>query len=210
MRFSTLLLTLSTTLLASAQITIDQGDMPHAGDELLRTTAANNPFLNYNATGPAHVWDFGGLVAGAQNEQEFFSVNSTNVIYALAYADVFFNSNRANHATDGVDIPFSDLLQIEDPYTFFYRSGSTYKKVGYGADLAGIPIPITLSQHDVIYELPLNYGNTSTSASSYQISVPNLAHYGYQQTRTNTVDGWGVITTPAGSFDVLRVKTTAG
>lgn len=208
MRFSTLLLTLSTTLLASAQITIDQGDMPHAGDELLRTTAANNPFLNYNATGPAHVWDFGGLVAGAQNEQEFFSVNSTNVIYALAYADVFFNSNRANHATDGVDIPFSDLLQIEDPYTFFYRSGSTYKKVGYGADLAGIPIPITLSQHDVIYELPLNYGNTSTSASSYQISVPNLAHYGYQQTRTNTVDGWGVITTPAGSFDVLRVKTT--
>jgi hypothetical protein len=134
-------------------------------------------------------------------------VGSTNIVYSLVYADIFFNNNRANHVTEGVDIPFYDVLPIEDPYTFYYRSANVYRKVGYGAAVAGIPLPITMDQQDVVYELPLNYGNTSSSSSAYDIAIPNLAYYGYRQVRTNVVDGWGTINTPAGSFNALRVKT---
>ena len=194
-------------LASHAQVTIGQNEMPHAGDELRSTRASINPFLNYQATGPAYTWDF-NLVHAEEDTTVYQSVSSTNFIYALAYADIFFNPNRANHARAGVDLPFNELLPIEDPYTFFYRSSSVYKKVGYGVDLAGIPVPITFTEQDVVYNLPLTYGAADVSTSAYQVSVPTLAYYGYQQERTNEVDGWGSITTPAGTWDVLRVKTT--
>jgi len=194
--------------LTHAQVTITQNDMPHAGDNLFRTQAVLNPLLNYTNTGPNTTWNFTNLVADGQDSRSYQTVGSTNIVYALVYADIFLNGNRANHVTEGMDIPFYELLPIENPYTFYYRSASVYRKVGYGAEVAGFPVPITMDQQDVVYQLPLNFGNTSTSNSSYDIAVPTLAYYGYRQQRVNVVDGWGTINTPAGSFNALRVKTT--
>lgn len=193
---------------ATAQVTIGANEMPHAGDELLRTRAFNDPFLDYATTGAAHTWDFSDLQVNTVDTSRFQTVASTNIVYALVYADIFFNPNRANVATAGTDIPFSGLLPINDPYTFYYRSSSSYEKVGFGAEVAGIPAPIIFDEHDVIYELPLNYGDNTFSHSAWSLSVPSLAHYGYEQERSNEVDGWGAITTPSGAYDVLRVKTT--
>ncbi len=193
---------------SNAQITIGQNEMPHSGDNLYRTHAVINPFLNFNATGPAHTWDFSNLQANGPDTSSYLSVSSTNFVYAIVYADIFFNPNRANVAKRGVDIAFSNLLPITNPYTFNYRSSSVYKTVGFGVDLSGIPLPIIFNQPDVIYNLPLNFADVGSSFSSYNINIPTLAYYGYQQTRDNLVDGWGAITTPGGTFDVLRVKTT--
>jgi hypothetical protein len=191
-----------------AQITITDNEMPHSNDALYRTRAGINPFLNYAATGPNHVWNFNNLVATTQDSAIYQTVSSTNFVYALTYADIFFNPNRANHAKPGVDIPFNNLLPITNPYTFYYRSSSIYKTIGFGVELAGIPVPIIFTDHDEIYSLPLNYADTDSTFSAYNLSIPTLAYYGYEQSRMNDVDGWGVITTPAGTFDVLRVKTT--
>lgn len=206
-------LTLSITSLllataAHAQITVGQNEMPHANDELLRTRAFTNPFIDYATTGAAHVWDFSNLTVNTADTAAYQTVASTNFVYAITYADLFFNPNRANHARPGVDIPFNQFLPITDPYTFFYRSSSVYRKVGYGAELGGIPVPILMEDQDVIYELPLAFGDNSVDFSSYNLDIPGLGYYGFSQDRTNEVDGWGAITTPAGSFDVLRVKTT--
>ncbi|MBL8002837.1 MAG: T9SS type A sorting domain-containing protein [Flavobacteriales bacterium] len=206
MRFTTLPLALALVLPATAQVTIGQNEMPHAGDDLLRTRAANLT-ANYAPTGPNFTWNFANLNSAAQETRSYQTVSSTNPVYALLYIDLFFNPNRANHATDGVDIPFNQLLPISNPYTFYYHSSTQYRKVGYGAEISGLPVPITFAQQDVVYELPLNFGDQSVSNSAYQLNVPNLAYYGYAQTRTNDVDGWGSITTPAGTFDVLRVHT---
>jgi len=209
MRISTLSLVIALSgTVANAQVTITQNEMPHAGDNLFRTQAVLNPLLNYNNTGPNTTWNFNNLVADGQDSRSYQTVGSTNIVYSLVYADIFLNSNRANHVTEGMDVPFYDLLPIENPYTFYYRSANVYRKVGYGAEVAGFPIPITMDQQDVIYQLPLNFGNTSTSNSSYDIAVPTLAYYGYRQQRVNVVDGWGTVNTPAGSFNALRVKTT--
>ena len=209
MRLTTLSLSLVlAATMANAQVTITQNEMPFAGNELFRTQALLNPLLNYANTGANVTWNFNNLVAQGQASRSYQTVGSTNFVYALVYADIFLNGNRANHATDGVDVPFYEVLPIENPYTFYFRSSSVYRKVGYGAQVAGIPLPITMAQQDVVYQLPLNFGNTSTSNSSYSIDIPTLAYYGYSQQRTNVVDGWGTINTPAGSFNALRVKTT--
>lgn len=206
-----LTLSLASCLLATAahaQITIGQNEMPHANDLLLRTRAFTNPFIDYATTGAAHVWDFSNLTVNTADTAEYLTVASTNFVYAITYADLFFNPNRANHAKRGVDIPFNQFLPISDPYTFLYRSSSVYRKVGYGVELGGLPVPILMEDQDVIYELPLQFGDNSADFSSYNLDIPGLGYYGFSQDRTNEVDGWGAITTPAGSFDVLRVKTT--
>ncbi len=209
LRTITLSIVIATAVLGvRAQVTIGAAEMPHAGDELFRTRATLNPFINYWSSGPDHTWNFGDLAAASQDGTEYQTVGSTNLVYQLAYADIFFNPNRANHATSGVDIPFNELLPIEEPYTFYYRSNNVYKKVGYGAEVSGIPVPIIFENHDVIYPLPLTYGmDGHSSYSSYNIDVPTLAYYGYQQVRHLWVDGWGHITTPAGGFEALRVVT---
>lgn len=206
--YAVLLLTLAPWAPVLAQITVGQNEMPHANDQLVRVKAVTNPFVNYGATGAAYNWNFASLSAAQGDTVRFQSVASTNFLYAIVYADIFFNPNRANMAKGGVDIPFSNLLPIANPYTFNHVSSSQFKAVGMGAELSGLPVPITFDQQDVIYQLPLQFGNSSSSHSSYHVDVPNVGYYGFQQDRLNTVDGWGAITTPGGSWDVLRVKTT--
>jgi hypothetical protein len=208
LRNTTLPLALAFALTLPAQIQIGENEMPHAGDALDRTRANANPLVDFATTGPDHEWDFTDLSAASEDLAAYQSVGSTNFIYAIAFADVFFNANRANHAKEGVDIPFNQLLPITNPYTFLYHSATVYRKVGFGVELSGIPVPLIFSSPDVIYELPLDYGDGSASNSGYEINIPTLAYYGYHQERTNDVDGWGTIATPAGSFDVLRVNTT--
>lgn len=204
--FTPLLFVLFTGSL-QGQITIGQNEMPQSGSELVRNRANYPLFMNYAATGAGHNWTFNSLTVAAGNTTAYSSVSSTNLVYALVYSDVFFNPNRANHARAGLDIALSDLLPVEDPYTFFHRSSTAYKKVGYGLGLEGIPVPVIMGEHDVIYELPLNYGDNHVSSSHWELGLPTLAFYGYRQVRENTVDGWGTLTIPSGTFDVLRVKT---
>lgn len=199
---------LGSGLVTHSQITIGAAEMPHAGDELIRVRAVTNPFINYSATGESYTWDFPNLAVNQGDTASYQTVASTNFVYAIIYADLFFNPNRANHARPGVDIPFSNLLPIANPFTFRYRSNSVYRTVGYGVELSGLSVPILFDEQDVIYELPLTFGDTSDSHSSYHVEIPNAGYYGFEQDRENVVDGWGAISTPGGSWDVLRVKTT--
>lgn len=208
LRITTLILSLSLAVVLPAQVQIGENEMPHQNDEIHRTRANPDPTIDFATTGADHQWDFMDLSTAAEDITAYQSVSSTNIVYALIYADIFFNANRANHAKEGVDIPFNQLLPITNPFTFLYHSPTVYRKVGFGVELSGIPVPIIFNSPDVIYELPLDYGDVSASSSGYQLDIPTLAYYGYEQERSNEVDGWGTIATPAGSFDVLRVKTT--
>ncbi|MBX2979602.1 MAG: T9SS type A sorting domain-containing protein [Flavobacteriales bacterium] len=201
-------LTLATALSTQAQITIVQSDLPAVNNPWERSRAVPNPLLSVSGTGPNYTWNYTNLHAQEQETEVYQSVSSTNLVYALVYADLGFNPNRANLAKAGVEIAFADLLPVENPYTFRYRSSSVYKTVGFGLELAGIPVPVIFQEHDVVYQLPLNYGNTSSSYSRWNLDVPTLAYYGYEQVRNNVVDGWGTVNTPAGSFQALRVKST--
>ena len=112
-------LTLSIVLLAAstqAQITITQAEMPYAGDQLARVKAVTNPLLNFAATGPSHTWSFANLAANSTDATNYQTVASTNFVYAIVYADIFFNDNRANHAKPGTDIAFSNLLPVDNVY----------------------------------------------------------------------------------------------
>lgn len=199
---------LSVMTSASAQITITSADMPSAGDEALRTVAVNPLMLNYQATGANHTWNFANLRYQTQQTDSFYSVSSTNFLFALFFSNLPFNPNRANVATAGTPFPSNPLITITDPYNFYYRSSNAYEQVGLGASIAGIPTPVAFSQKDKIYQFPLQYGDVDTSISAWSAGLPGVAYYGFNQTRVNQVDGWGQLTTPFATYSVLRVKTT--
>lgn len=192
---------------ATAQITVDQNDFASAGATVYLANAQINPFLNFASTGANHTWNFSTLRSNGQQQVNYLNVASTNGVYAFFYADVFFNPNRANLALAGSDIPFNQVLGIANPYTFYYKNGNMYKKVGYGGELAGLPAPLALTTPDTVYRFPMNFGNTSSSFSNYAITLPGVATSIYSQTRNTTIDGWGSLTTPYGTFNVLRSKS---
>jgi hypothetical protein len=208
MRFTITLFAATLHAMAFAQVIIDQDDMPVAGESMFRCRAAITPGLDYTTTGPSTTWDMSGINVLFDDTIAPVTVASTGQAYAVVFVDLPFNPNRSNLAFPGSLIPLEQFLPIGASYTFAMRTGSQYRVTGFGAEINGAPLPIVFDQPDVIYELPLQAGDQGTSNSSYSISIPGQAYYAYEQTRTNVVDGWGVITTPMGSFDALRVLTT--
>ncbi len=207
MKHKILLMSIWLPLISMGQISLTANEMPVAGDTARFTNAVVNPLINYGATGVNHTWNFANLRNNGQDLKNYKSVTSTGIIYALFFSNLPFNPNRATVAEAGQQLPSNPLLTIDNPYNFYFRSNSVYKQVGMGAEIAGIPTPITYSQHDVIYNLPLHYNDNDTSYSAWHIGLPGLGYYGFSQTRINKVDGWGTIITPRGTYDVLRVKT---
>src|SRR6185295_16658519 len=61
---------------------------------------------------------------------------------------------------------------------------------------------------DTIYHFPLTYGTIDSSYSGYTLKLPSLVYFHNSSFRHNEADGWGSLTTPYGTFDVVRVKTT--
>jgi hypothetical protein len=190
-----------------AQITITSNEMPAAGDTARITMAVVNPLINYGATGANYNWSFANLRNNGQDLKSYQSVPSTNFVYALFFSNLPFNPNRANVVEPGTQLPANPLLTIDNPFNFYYRSSAVYKQVGFGAEIANIPLPVAFTQQDIIYNLPLHYADADTSNSSWNIGLPGLGYYGFKQKRINQVDGWGTLTTPHATYNVLRVKT---
>jgi hypothetical protein len=186
-------------VISSAQITITNADLPSAGDQIQFSEAGITTPVDLTLTGANYVWDFSMLQHTSQDIDTFLSVLSTPFVYALVFG---FNSNQAMR---GVDLSAIPQFPIADVYGFYNKSSNNYKQTGYGASISGITTPISFSNHDIIYDFPVNFGNQDSSDSNYSIVIPSLASAIGSQHRVNNVDGWGSITTPYGTFNALRI-----
>ncbi len=206
-RFTLVLLFLNVAFL-KAQITIGANDFANANDTV-RVSIANIPSgLNYQATGVDTTWDYSFLQWSSQRVDKLLNPTNTNTLYALYFANVSFNSHRANIASPGtLNLSVSSILTVNNLYNFFYKSNSSYIQQGLGMSIDNIPTTVSMIQHDTLYKFPIQYGDAADCASSFKINIPLLGGVLHTQTRTNQVDGWGNLTTPFGTFPVLRMFT---
>ena len=184
-----------------SQITIDQNDMPNAGDTIRLSSSFDIGLLNYTETGNNFTWDFSGLFPLSQSVDTFVSVQETHWVYQL----VFWGS--ANLAQPLKDFDFFQGFQVTDVYDFFKNTSSDFRKTGYGVTLNGIPVPNKFQEPDIIFKFPLNPENLDSSLSSYEISIPGIGYSGGWKKRVNHADGWGTLITPYGTFETIRVKS---
>ncbi|MFH2094621.1 MAG: T9SS type A sorting domain-containing protein [Bacteroidota bacterium] len=181
-----------------SQITVETTDMPEANDIYVMSTY-DSAGQDYALTGADFLWDFSWLSYNNQRVDTYLVAAATNP----AYAYFFQNSLGVKGPVIPNGIP---NLEVSDNYNFYKTDTNMYVKLGMGAKVNGLPMPMKYDVPELYYSLPLNYGNLDSSLSYYGINLPTIGYYGQTVKRINTCDGWGQLTTPYGIFDVLRVK----
>ena len=195
------ILVLFVAMQISAQITINQNDMP-APDDLIRTsTGLNIDVFGYKETGENYTWDFSQLIPITQSVDTFISITDVSFFIALYFGD---KSNLVKNDNSTYPIP---NIPITKQYTFFKNSNASYNNAGVLYTISGLPVPLKYNSSDVLYRFPMEYGNTGSSFAEYAFGVDNFGFISKEISRINTVDGWGTLTTPYGTFDVLRLRS---
>lgn len=188
------------------QITISNNDMASPNDTFRISTAVE--FLgDESLTGENYYWDYSTLESISQRVDTFLDVLSTPITYNLVF-NIPWDDDQADVAIKSMNIPQISMgVTITDNYDFFASDNSSFRKVGFGATINQIPMPISYSNPEVIYQFPLNYQNSYASTTDYEIDIPTLLYFSELIERDSYVDGWGTLELPMGTYDVLRIKT---
>ncbi|MCF8332337.1 MAG: T9SS type A sorting domain-containing protein [Bacteroidales bacterium] len=195
------------TLGLQGQITITESDMPLSGDTI-RTSTTLPTSVGLNIPAGANItWDYSGFTAQSQTVTEFEDISQLPFTYQAVFNNPLNPSLMADYGVTGGDSINIPNIQVTDPYTFYKKNSSAYSIVGFGVTISGFSIPAAYDNPDLLYEFPLNYGDSSSSHSISGQSVPSLGYFEREVTRDNEVDGWGTLITPYGTFDVVRVKS---
>lgn len=195
-----------------AQITITENDFPSGGDAITVSQAIDLQ-IDYQSAGPNHQWDFSHLSFLNQVTREYSSLSGVPFLINFAYGPFAISAYRASYYTPFTDLPlnqFGNLLpiQIADVYQYTKKTDQRLNLIGYSASISGQSVPIKSDTIETKYYLPLNYGDeyVSRGYTNLDLSMFIPAQWVQKRKRTTVVDGWGELTTPYGTFDVLRVQ----
>ncbi len=183
-----------------AQIIITANDFGEINDTVRYSNASviNNNLLI--AADTNQLWDFSTLTPISQSFSKYQSVASTSLIYAFTFG------SSANLASPRQDMGMMGI-NITESFNFYNKNSNDYRLVGYGGNANGTPLPVSFNNPDIQFRFPMAYGNQDSSNSDWNISVPNLGYLGETLFRKNTVDAWGTLIIPYGTFECLRVKS---
>ena len=198
----TLLFTFACSIILNAQIVITPADMPVANDTFRISTASNSVNFNFAATGTTYNWDFSNLTAASQKMESYVPLSATPLIYRLV-----FNSTIASIARERPDMQVA-VISLTNGFDFFKKSATDYRQTGFGSEIQGISLPVQFQSPDILYKFPVNFGNSDSCDSKWNVNIPNLGYLGEKKHRVNEVDGWGTVKTPYGTFNCLRIKST--
>lgn len=184
---------------AWGQITITKSDMPLQNDTVRISLGINPGIIDLSETGENYIWDYSDLIPFKQRIDTFVSVSETPA--GLLF---LFSSDFAVNMAGTFTFPGTGISQL---YYYFKSSGSAYTNTGFAFTMDGFPIPAPFSDPDIWYQFPLTYPHIDSSNSGVNMNIPGTGYLLVDRHRVNTVDGWGTLTTPYGTFDVIRVKS---
>ena len=194
------------------QITVDVNDFADGGDTV-RLSTANNPGIDFTTTGANMSWDFSDLSAEEQELVEYKDVSLAGPLVSFTFGAFADETYQATNYTAATDIPLDAAgqflpININEVNQFAKHSDSAVGLVGLAINVEGNDIPVPSDTIETKYLLPLNFSDAYNSRGYTYLNMNpifNLIWIQYRQ-RSSTVDGWGNVTTPYGSFDCIRVK----
>ena len=184
----------------TAQITITDIHVVQSGRQVIQgqdslPSSAMQPGL----PGTNMTWDFSGLALHTEDTLNF--VNTEWTPY------------EAEHPTSNLAARMGD-----DMYMYLHKSSAGLFIQGISGDLlnTGTPIHVQTTPNETIAEFPLSYLNDYTSTSGQDVTIdgslisPLIDSLRVKTSRIKivTVDAWGTLTTPMGTFDALRLNQT--
>ncbi len=111
-------------------------------------------------------------------------------------------ANTANAS----DFPESNMAIGNDSITaYMSATENEFVNLGVSGSMMGYDFLIKFQEADTMIKFPISYGDSRVSYTRGEadIAVANVHHYGR---RSLECDAWGTMTTPIGTYDVLRVR----
>lgn len=188
-----------------AQIQITSSDLPAPATSYTVSQSRPRPGLDFITTGAGYTWDFSQLTADTQLTVEWKSPAQVPQ-YVLSCGNASLQALFLKVA-DSIPAPG---IAIRDLYAFLRKSNSQLAVHGVGASVNGFPITQCYQDPDELYMLPMTYQreDSTTFWLRLNISIPNAgtATFAQRGYRLHEVDGYGQLTTPYGSYSVLRLR----
>ncbi|MCK6650515.1 MAG: T9SS type A sorting domain-containing protein [Bacteroidia bacterium] len=191
---------------SNAQITITTADI--AGPfTSIRQANDTVTAVSAGTAGASQTWDLSALATDTEDTMTFLPAN--------------YGPNFA--AFPGANLAIKMKQQGGDAYVFANNSASSLTFLGTHANIDFNGTPVTVNQFNTPAEILTNFPATynSTFNNNYTqfaqfylgvdpgIGVPvDSIRLKSVISKTSTVDGWGSVTTPLGTFSALRVVTT--
>ncbi|MDG1434931.1 MAG: T9SS type A sorting domain-containing protein [Saprospiraceae bacterium] len=189
-----------------AQITVTNATFPAPGDTL-RTVIDAEPNINLQDPGEDLTWNF-------------------SFLDGPVFENIILDPDQgANFAT----FPNATFMTGQTPLAerYFQTTTTTYTSLGYsGQDPIGLGLDVAFMNTPPLVERisPLNYDDDNNSSSFVSVpfawsdlpamftdslplpTTPDSIAIEVTTTRTETVDAWGKVILPVGTYDVLRVR----
>lgn len=179
---------------SQAQITILSTDMAQIGDTVSRVADTMTALV----PGPA-----GANKSWVMTNETIDTTEITKVMApsSTPYSSSFSGSNVA-------------LTNDNKSYLYFNQTTSASKLTGLAGDLLndGNIIIIPFNPSMLLHNFPRTYGSNFSDNYTMDVTIngtsPGVDKIRFKRTSTarDTTDGWGIVTTPVGKYNCLRVK----
>jgi hypothetical protein len=205
------LLLASYPFLSQAQIEVSITDFPVKYDTV-RYSNGTDLDLDFFSTGADFTWDFGNLNADSQTLLNHLSADDADQLIQNSFGMISPPAYRASYYLPATDLPIGQFgaalpVNIENLYRFFRRTNTSLNIIGLSLVIEGFGLSARSDTIEIAYELPMTYQNSwqSVGYTKLDFSVAFPAQFAQYRQRSSEVDGYGSLTTPYGTFDVLRV-----
>lgn len=206
----------SISFASNAQITLTTADFAGAGDTIRMSQATDNGY-DYATTGSNFTWDFSMLTPDAQELKNFTPMSSAAGFVQLIFGTFAPLKYQATYFRPYTDLPLAQItsflpITIEEIFQYTRKTADSLTSVGIsmkvGLNGNSNDLPIKSDTIETPYDFPLVMGNTHSSRGYTSVDFNPIydAKWNQHRTRYTVVDGYGSITTPYGTFDVLRIK----
>jgi hypothetical protein len=195
-----------------AQVTLTASSFPAANDTV-RMSKSNDFALDYVSTGANFNWDFSSLLATSQYVRQYHPIGFASILIFTTYGPLASSPYRASYFNTTQDLPLDQLSQflpvtLSDLNQYTKSNNDSITSIGYSISVNGQGVPFKSDTIETRYKLPLNFNDQHFSRGYSYIDLNPIIDVKFKQYRQRhtTVDGWGSLTTPKGTFAVLRIK----
>lgn len=179
---------------AKAQITITTADIATIGTVVRQAhDTLPDPSITPGAPGANVTWNFAAL-----DTMQVDTMTFTNPAWT-AYGSQFPSSNLAIQVASQGD---SATIYLDNSSSGLYIIGQAAEGVS-----------VQLNPQELLLPFPATMGTSFTGTSKFSADQPvtgtagvDSARFSRTTTKTSEVDAWGTLTTPLGTFDVIRVS----
>ncbi|MCB0707116.1 MAG: PKD domain-containing protein [Saprospiraceae bacterium] len=212
-------------LTGQSQATYVSDDFAVEGDTFQLSIATSGLLgIDFDATGADYSWDFSNLGYDNQTVISFIDPNDGGykLTWCLLNGYILNCNQKFDELTnlgliDGagnppIDIPMASFTDIVNHHRVT-TDALELTMIGSTIDLGGFPLaaPFEYTFPDTIVTFPIEYGGSSSTYSEFELDLNPLGVDLFLKstgTRNNTVDGWGSLETPFGSYpSTIRVNS---